>query len=497
MYIAIPMSKEGEGRRKNLIWYRVMKVCDFMDEDSAEHALKVASTFRISYADVRLESQKRNEIVLKNGVLDMISSVTSEGIGIRIITENGIGFSSTNEMDRKGIEKTVREAFRQAEACKRKTPPKLSEEESVTAGWSVPEREKLSDTGIEQRLDSLFSWEKRISSLGDVSARIILLTDKQTKKLFLNSEGSRIEGYSPVVACFYFVTVKHNNQVEQVGRRFGYSGGWEGFQKFDVAKDTEREVVMLKTLIEKGRKSPHGKMDLVAGPDLVGIVCHESCGHPSEADRILGREASQAGGSFMSSELQNTEIGSEEVTVAEDPTLEHSFGYYAYDDEGVKARRRFLFKNGSINEFLHNRESAYTMRVHSNAAARSNSYNREPIVRMANTFLLPEDCNFEELVEDVKQGIYMKSYTEWNIDDRRYNQKYIGRESYLIEHGRITSLIKRPVLEITTPGFWKAVDACGNDLTFRAGNCGKGDPMQEMDVSYGGPTIRLRDVHIR
>ncbi|MBU7030082.1 MAG: TldD/PmbA family protein [Theionarchaea archaeon] len=468
-----------------------------MDEDIAEYALEVASTCEATYADVRLETQKRNDIVLKNGILDAISHTVNEGMGIRIITEEGVGFSSTSNLDKKSVKLTVKEAFRQSKACKRKTPPRLSEEKPAKAQWSVSERKKLSSTGIEQKLDDLFLWEKSVSSLGDVPARIILLTDKQTKKLFLNSEGSTIEGYLPVVACFYFITVKHNHNVEQVGRRFGYVGGWETYEEFRIVEDAEREVTMLKNLMEKGKKSPQGKMDVVAGPDVVGIACHESCGHPTEADRILGREASQAGASFMSKELLNTQIGSEQVTIVEDPTLEHSFGFYAYDDEGVKTRRRFLFKDGYINEFLHNRESAAAMGVHSNAAARSTGYNRESIVRMANTFLLPGDYSVEEIIEDVKRGVYMKSYTEWNIDDKRYNQKYIGRESYLIENGEIKHIVKRPVLELTTPAFWKAVDACGKDFTLKAGNCGKGDPLQEMEVSYGGPTARLRNIYMR
>ncbi len=468
-----------------------------MDEDIAEYALKVASTLGAAYADVRLESQKRTDIILKNGVLDVAYHLVNEGIGIRIITERGVGFSSCNFLDRARVEHTVKEAFRQAQSCRRKTAPELSEEKTEKAKWSVPEKMNLSDVGIEKRLDDLFAADKVVSSSGDVPARIFLLTDKQTKKLFLNSEGSQVQGYLPTVVCMYYVTVKCNGQVEQTARRFGYAGGWEGFGEFKIAEDALWEVKMLQKLMKEGKKSPQGIMDLVAGPDVVGIVCHESCGHPSEADRILGREASQAGASFMSEELLNTEIGSEEVTVAEDPTLEHSFGYYAYDDEGVKARRRLLFKEGLINEFLHNRETAARMGIHSNAAARSVGYNREPIVRMSNTFLLPGDYSKEELIEDVNKGIYMKSYTEWNIDDKRFNQKYIGRESYLIENGEITCMVKRPILEVTTPAFWKAIDARGKDLTFKAGNCGKGDPMQGMEVLYGGPTVRLRNISVR
>ena len=145
------------------------------------------------------------------------------------------------------------------------------------------------------------------------------------------------------------------------------------------------------------RTAPKEKLDLILGSEVVGLVMHESAGHPCEADRITGREAAQAGESFITKDMIGQKIGPEIVTVVDDPTVEHSFGHYLYDDEGVQARRRFLIKNGTINEFLHNRETAFEMGVESNGAARAEFFDREPIVRMANTFMLPGDSTFEEL----------------------------------------------------------------------------------------------------
>jgi TldD protein len=170
----------------------------------------------------------------------------------------------------------------------------------------------------------------------------------------------------------------------------------------------------------------------------------------------------------------------------DDPTIEHSYGYYPYDDEGVKARRRFLYNNGTINEFLHNRESS-----------RSINYDREAIVRMANTFVLPGQLTEEELIEDVKYGVYMKSFTEWNIDDKRFNQRYVGREAYLVENGKLKQPVARPVIETTTLKFWSAVDAVSKHVEFAAGTCGKGDPPQGVPCYTGGPCIRLRGVFVK
>jgi TldD protein len=219
-----------------------------------------------------------------------------------------------------------------------------------------------------------------------------------------------------------------------------------------------------------------------------------------EADRILGREMSQAGMSFIYPQgpfWLGSKIGSSIVNVIDDPTVKSSYGYYEYDDEGIKARPRILYKNGVINEFLQNRESASKMKTRSNGSSRSTRYDREAIVRMANTFVQPGDCNEEEIFEGVKQGVYMKSFTEWNIDDKRFNQRYVGREAYLIENGELKNRIARPVIETTTPVFWGAVDAVSKKLEFDAATCGKGDPQQGIPVYTGGPMMRLRGVYVK
>ena len=250
------------------------------------------------------------------------------------------------------------------------------------------------------------------------------------------------------------------------------------------------EAKVLQGVIREAKAVKPGKMDLVCGPEVTGIAAHESCGHPMEADRILGREMSQAGMSFIYPNgpfWLGTRIGSPQVTIIDDPTVKNSYGYYEYDDEGIKARPRHLYKNGVINEFLHNRESAAKLDMRSNGASRSTRYDREAIVRMANTYVQPGDLDEEEILEDVKQGVYMKSFTEWNIDDKRFNQRYVGREAYWIENGELKHRIARPVIETTTQVFWSAVDAVSKKIEYSAATCGKGDPDARHTCLHGRP----------
>ena len=115
---------------------------------------------------------------------------------------------------------------------------------------------------------------------------------------------------------------------------------------------------------------------------------------------------------------------------------------------------------------------------------------------MSTTFVEPGDRKLEELVEDIKKGIRIETYTERNIDDIRRNQRYVGSDARYIENGEKKFRIRRPVIELTTKTRRSSIDAVGNDLKFYAGECGKGDPMQGVPVRMGGPHVRMRNVYI-
>jgi TldD protein len=474
---------------------------DEMEEDIVDYALEYAKRKGVEYAEARAQSQVQERLMLRSGILEAYSSAVDSGFCVRIIAEGGIGFASTNKWTREEAKEIVDLAFRYAKVANRKDKIRFAEEKEVETKWVVNQKEKIEDVSPEEKISKFLDIDKSLSSCGvKVAATMSLCTIDLTSKYYVNSEGSRISSFVPKIAAFVFITVAEQGKTEQAYEQFGYSGGWEAFHEWNVAEKMIYNAKILKDVITKGKAVKPGIMDLICGSEVAGIAAHESCGHPMEADRILGREMSQAGRSFIFKGGPfwiGTRIGSGVVTIVDDPTIEHSYGYYAYDDEGVNARRRYLYKNGVINEFLHNRETAARLGTRSNASSRSINYDREAIVRMANTFVLPGEMTEEELIEDVKYGVYMKSFTEWNIDDKRFNQRYVGREAYLIENGELKHLVARPVIETTTLKFWTAVDAVSEKVEFDAATCGKGDPSQGIPVYTGGPCIRLRGVYIK
>jgi len=387
-----------------------------------------------------------------------------------------------------------------ASARMRDVPIRLAEQKPAVAKHEVKEKFPLLDRDGDV-LDLLLAADaaalEAAEKLGaGLPGRYVQLESLDTRKLLITSEGTRVESRVPRVMMHMMLTAVNGGDSVQRSLSRGACGGWEQIEAWGLVESAAKETSTLARILSEAKPLSGGSYDVILGPEVVGLVAHESSGHPAEADRILGREAAQAGETFLASDAKGMRVGSDLVNVIDDPTLPHSFGHYLHDDEGVPARPRRLIRNGVIDEFLHNRETAAEMGTESNGSSRSVAFNREPIVRMANTYVAAGDQNLDEMIEDVRNGVIIENFMEWNIDDRRYNQRYVGLEAQLIVDGERAGLIRNPALEISTPALWSAVDAVGKELEFHSAFCGKGDPMQGIPVWTGGPHIRLRGVRL-
>lgn len=472
-----------------------------MDLDLAQRAVDYALNLGARYAEARIQNDWEHTFIVKNGNIEAGAITKYMGISIRVLVSGALGFTATNSQEWNAIRECIEESVRQAKASSKlmKKPIEFSQEKPIEKTCIIKPKKSFQSVDVSEKTEMLLDLDRIVRQQENkvkIPMRLFFLRELSTIKYYVNSDGTRYHSEIPRLSIYYYLTAMLNGDTEQYFQQLGESRGYEAMKEWKPTEIVENTSKMLVKVLTEAKPYPKGKLDFVLGPSVTGLIAHESCGHPYEADRILGREAAQAGESFVKPEMLGSKIGSEIVTVVEDPTLPNSFGFYLVDDEGVPARRRELIKNGLINEFLHNRATATTLNINSNGAARAEFYNREPLIRMANTYFEPGDYSLEELIEDIKIGIYMKNYTEWNIDDRRYNMKYVGCESYLIEGGEIKHLVRRPPLEITTPKFYEKVDAIGDDLAFEAAICGKGDPAQGVPVWIGGPHLRIRSVRV-
>lgn len=474
-------------------------------KDIADYAVDYASSQGASYAEARYVSSNDESYTSRNGRFLGIVDNQKSGIGIRVIADGGMAFGSTEEIEKEAISALIKNLIKMAKATKRKDPIEFSHEKIEKTTWKVAVKEPFIDVSREEKQNYIKSIDKRLKSEAgkNLKNRICYLLMYTDDKYIATNEGAQLSSQNSLITILVMNTAKGKSGTEQ---RYISKGGTAGWEWLEEEKIQDFVVKDCKNLVKTALKAKPMKfekpIDVVISGEVSGIMAHENVGHPSEGDRILGREGAQAGESFYADllkgkKLGEVQLGNENVSIIDDPTIPRTPGYYLYDDECVKAKPRYLIKNGKLNELLINREYAAKLNTKSTAAARAITYQREPIARMANTYFKPGNYSLDELIEDITEGIYMKSFTEWNIDDRRFQSKYVGLETYLIKNGRLTDImIKRPVLELTTKGILSNMDAVGKEIFGTLGLCGKSDPMQGVPVCIGGPSARLRNISV-
>ena len=468
-------------------------------KDLADYCIKYGSDQNCDFVEARYVEDVARGLAYRNGQPVSGGITPSAGIGVRALVGGCIGFASFDRLETDLAEKTVSTAIKMAKNSKRKDPIDLGDPISNKAKWKVEAKHHLADVSIDEMMETADELNKRMAGL---SSYVLTINPRVQKKYYVSTEGSEIEGELSYLLMSTTMTASSKGGSEQRYLDLTLAGGWERIEEANLYDVLSDEVSHLKQAAEKAvavKELMDQPIDMIVGQEVAGIIAHENVGHPSEGDRIMGREGAQAGESFWRDlRLGESRVGSDAVNVSEDPTVPKTSGFYVYDDEGVKARKRELIKEGIINEPLLNREFGAKFGMGSNAAARASGYNREPIIRMANTYFEPGDYSFEELVEGVKLGVFMRSFKEWNIDDRRFQSKYTGSEAYLIRNGEITdTMVKRPVMETTSVGMLSAIDAVSKNLTFEfPGTCGKSDPMQGVPVYAGGGEIRFRSIRL-
>ncbi|BDC17687.1 TldD/PmbA family protein [Acidianus sp. HS-5] len=441
------------------------------------------------YLEARYHKNDSTSIFLMNGQLLGLTKESYSGYSLRAYDRGILYFSSSSDPESLKLN-----------AVESKGWEEFGNEKVDAGKYEVKQVKPFDSTPIDEKIKYFKDIYNRLKAL-DIKSKLvnfnIWYSESTEEKRIMFRDGSAVEGLVPRIGIYYSLVLQYQDRTVTVfSDEFGASGGLELLDSWKIGDKLEEKMREVDKVLTRGKPVKDGKTDVILSSMLAGIMAHESVGHPFEADRVLGREGAQAGLSYLK-DLKTKRIGSEAVSVIDDPTVQNSNGFFTIDDEGVKARAKYLIKDGEVNELLQDRFSSPKFNVESNGSARAMSYNREPIIRMSNTFFKPGNMSFEELIEDVKDGVYFKSYMEWNIDDMRLGERYVGLEAYEIKNGELGDPLLFPVLEGKTTEFLPAVDAADKELKFYAGICGKGDPDQGIPVWLGGPDLRLRNVRVK
>ena len=455
--------------------------------DIADKIIKYLDQKNIQYSDVRADQQIKNSALIENNDIEHIKNNENKGVGVRLIKNGTWSFCSiTNPNSFDEIKDILDNTIKNSDY--RKIKNKKIKLHSNTVNKKEINFPVLKKTDIEELIKIGFECNKIISSTPKIIKSITHASYTTNSKYFVNSEGSEILQNFTDIIMEMVATAHESGQTQSVNITEGGRGGLELIT--NKIQQSAKEISKKASELIYAKPVKEEKATVVMNPDFVSLLTHEILGHPSEADRVLGKEMAWAGGAWWKGKI-GEKIGSKKLNVFDDPTIKESLGWYYFDDEGVETKKTTLVENGVLKNHMQNRETSEIFNTIPTGNMRATDYRFMPLIRMACTCIGNGDQSVNEIIKDVKNGYYISNMKVPSIDMNRYNWNISCQYAQKIENGEITDLLRDVIVMGTAPEFFNSIDACGNDFTVRPiTNCGKGDPMQSMMMGNGGPTIR-------
>ena len=324
-----------------------------------------------------------------------------------------------------------------------------------------------------------------------------------TEKYFASTEGSRLHVDSLITDGGLHARAAGSDDRQERRYEIGAAnGGWERITSADLLSNAPRVAAEAKAKLTAA-PAPVGHFDLVVDPAHLHLPIHESVGHATELDRLLGFEADFAGTCWVDPKQVGTlKFGSPHVSFVADNLSPLGVASTGWDDDGVACQKWDVVRDGVLVGFSDNREvAALTGEKRSHGSSRAEGWNAIPIVRIANVGLAPgpDGITPDDLIADVKDGVYISGTATWSIDQRRLNMQFGGDSYYRIRNGKKAELLKDVVYRAIAPQFWGACDGVAGPAYWQSIgvlNCGKGQPEQIGRMSHGTSHARFRQIEV-
>ena len=492
----------------------------------ADAALGAARSAGATYADVRIGRYLNEFVSAREQKIQGIGSSESYGAGVRVIAGGTWGFASTNDVTPDGLARAARQAVAIAKAnAKIQTEPvKLAPQKGFgEVSWRTPIEKNGFEVPIAEKVDLLMAVNAAALKAGAnfVNSQIFLVNEQ---KYFASTDGSYIDQDIHRIFPGFNVTVidKASGKFENrgalsspmgmsyeylAGRPAGkfpgpgttkYGASYDMLEDVTLAPEQAREKLAAKSVVA-------GKYDLVLDPSHTWLTIHESAGHPTELDRVLGYEANYAGTSFLTLDKWQSKTfryGSPEVTIMADKTQPYSLGNVGYDDEGVKTKEWTIIRDGILVDYQKTRDQAHILgQNESDGCSYSQSWNDVQFQRMPNISLRPGKAALTpaQMIGGVDKGIYIVGDSSFSIDQQRYNFQFSGKLFYEIKGGKIVGMLRDVAYQANTREFWNSCVQICDQRDYRLGgafNDGKGQPGQSSAVSHGSATARFNGVNV-
>ena len=447
-------------------------------EDIGHQIADALKGYNADYIEAHLEQTISSHITYRGKKLESIGRSTGIGGNIRAQLRGGWGFTSFNKLDELPLR--IELAVNQA---------KLAGDDASQLASAAPVIDRV-PAGVDKNPVEIPLADKKqlLDEYNDIiwqtpklQTSVINYSDSHKKSIFVNSLGSFIEQERADVSLRLMAIATDGNEVQQANLSLGSRGDFSQIQNLhqQVAEMSKRSVELLVAPQVKG-----GEYTVVLDPVLAGVFVHEAFGHLSESDFVYENEKLRQ---IMTIGRQ---FGGVELNIVDSALFPGLRGSYKYDDEGVPATKTYLIREGKLVGRLHSRETAAKMKEKTTGNARAISYRYPPIVRMTNTYIEPRQVSFNDMIADIKEGVYVKNWYGGTTSMEMFT--FSAGEAYMIRNGKIAELLRPVVLTGNVFTTLKNIDAIGNDLEMnQGGGCGKGG-QSPVPVSNGSPHIRIR-----
>jgi TldD protein len=492
----------------------------------ADAALTAAKSKGASYTDVRIGRYLNQFVITREDKVQNIVNTESYGVGVRVLADGCWGFAAVVDAKSEAdMARAAEEAVAIAKANARllKEPVILAPQKGYgEVSWKAPIVKNAFEVPIQEKVDLLLGVnDAALKNGANYINSLLFLVNEQ--KYFASSDGTyadqdihriwpifnatcidpksgkfetRQSLSAPTGMGYEYLQTNPKDKITGITTR--YNKGYDMLEDAISASHQAKEKLTAKSV-------EAGKYDLVLDPSHLWLTIHESVGHPLELDRVLGYEANFAGTSFATLdkwETKNFNYGSKEVNLFADKTQVGSLGAVGWDDEGVKTKKWDLVKDGTLVNYQAIRDQVHILGENeSHGCCYADSWSSVQFQRMANVSLAPgkKPLSVEEMIKDVKKGIYIIGDGSFSIDQQRYNFQFGGQLYYEIKDGKIGEMLKDVAYQSNTQEFWNSCTQICDDRDYRLGGSffdGKGQPSQSSAVSHGSSTTRFDGVNV-
>jgi predicted Zn-dependent protease len=452
-----------------------------------------------AFWSMRYHAETSEFLSVRQDTVDPPRQSIDRGAMLTAMTEGGFGYCATSDLSQAGLQAALDRATEWARATMGKSVVRFDPARMPAPRGQYESPKGTAALGRGALHDMLAEECKRAKIDERIVERVAALSLIQEERVYLTNSGGEVRQRFRFTLPHMRVTANQGVVTQSRSLEHAQQGGFEQIERAGFVGCGARLADEALQLLA-APNCPSGKMDVLLMPDQMMLQVHESIGHPLELDRILGDERNYAGTSFVTPDMFGSyRYGSDLLNVTYDPTVPGELASYAFDDDGTKAVKISLIKNGILVAPLGGSLSQARAGMAGTANARASGWNRPAIDRMANLNVEPGTSTLEEMIASISRGVLMRTNLSWSIDDSRNKFQFGCEWGELIENGKRKGVVKNPNYRGISATFWRSLRMVGNREAFEVHGalyCGKGEPNQGIHCGHAAPACLFADVDV-